>query len=147
MAYNSKIIDIFELLQKAKEEGVSEYDLFGFTSQTNTSTIKNRLKKHIEKMHVRGVLDDTVVVHNGIWYLDNNYYSATHAQVKDLIDNLFNKFNLKQISIRNNYTNLAIVVVMLMFSVWMYNLGVPDTVEQANALFPEIEFIYEYYEE
>ena len=136
MVSNSKHARIFSELQEAKGEGILESDLFkDWENPGNTATIKSRVKNYIAKKHIRGLFEDAIIVENGRWYLHRHYWSATRAQVDELLERLHSDFRIKNITVRNNYTTVVVVVIFSVLLFSSYNVGVPNTLDQCGDLF------------
>lgn len=128
MSNNSKLTRIFLLLQKAKDKGVLELELFDDNETAgNVRVIKHRLSKIVG--------EDAIKVVSGRWYLDSEYWAVTKAQFDRDIDRL-NRLHTDQ---KNNLTYLGIVGILSVLVVVAffigYSLGTPDVPEMCAAVF------------
>lgn len=125
---NTKVTRMFVLLSEAKEKGVKENDLFDSDENSNyVGVLKNRLNKTLGCKAVVSI--------NGVWYLEEEFWSMTKSEFKDLM----NRFSLDQISIRNNYTIFGVVAIFAVLLVITYVTGVevgsPDTLKECGFKF------------
>jgi len=128
MTDNTKLTRIFTLLSDAKEKGVKEVDLFDDVETSNyIGVLKHRLNKMLGS--------NAVVIKNGIWYLDEEYWSMTKFEFRDTM----NRYELRELTHSNNFAVIGISIIfallLIFFTVASYHVGKPNSFEQCIDIF------------
>jgi len=116
------------MLQKSKEHGVLEIELFDdWEKPGNVRVIKHRLNKIIG--------DDAVRIVTGRWYLSSHYWQMSRSEFIEFL----NRSDLIHMNHKNNMMVLAMVGVFSVLLVGThfisYNLGVPNSLTECGYLF------------
>ena len=138
MVDNSRSTRIFYALQKARQKGVLESDLFNNDELSgNIRVIKHRVS--LNKM----LGTDAVKVVNGMWYLASEHWDITRLEFNALL----NRSDLIHMQHKNNMLMLAVVSVfgllIVIASFMFYNLGAPNTLEECGFIFGYESYIYD----
>ena len=134
MIDNTKTSRIYNSLQEAKEKGVKEVDLFDdLETANNTRVIKHRLTKILGS--------NAVVIKNGVWYLDEEYWNMTKSEFKDTM----NRHDHNRQNQIFSYMVLCVVAMMSILVVLAYFIGKengsPGTLQECGVIFDtDIEY-------
>lgn len=142
MASNSRPKEVIRQLQEAGDEGVPELELFpNYEGPGNVGVIKHRVRKELKKINAKAYGGDVITVEAGRWFLSEEYRKLTPAEFQDILQEI----HIDYADVRSKFTMAFLTTIFLLFSVWMYNVGKPNSVEQCNAWFSDSTiFEYEY---